>query len=136
VAEKVQAHAEGGFLRALVVDDSKTIRLILRTYLSKMGFQVVEAGDGREGLKRLKEMAQIDLVMVDWNMPEMNGVDFVRAVRSERAYDTLPLVMVTTNAEYEDVATALAAGANEYVMKPFTLDVIREKIGLLGLVKV
>jgi two-component system chemotaxis response regulator CheY len=117
------------------VDDSKTIRLILRQYLDKIGFEVIEAQDGREGLVRLQEMSQADLVLVDWNMPEMNGVDFVRAVRSIRAYDSVPLVMVTTNAELENVTTALEAGANEYIMKPFTQDVIREKLELLGLLK-
>jgi two-component system chemotaxis response regulator CheY len=117
------------------VDDSKTIRLILRQYLDKIGFEVIEAQDGREGLVRLQEMSQADLVLVDWNMPEMNGVDFVRAVRAIRAYDSVPLVMVTTNAELENVTTALEAGANEYIMKPFTQDVIREKLGLLGLLK-
>ena len=120
-------------MQALVVDDSKPIRLILKIYLNKMGFQVEEAGDGREGLSRLKVMSQPDLVLVDWNMPEMDGIEFVRAVREVPAYDSLPLVMITTNAELEDVATALDAGANEYVMKPFTLDVIRGKLILLGL---
>lgn len=122
-------------MHALVVDDSKTIRLILRKYLGKIGFQVIEAGDGREGLVRLHEMSQADLVLVDWNMPEMSGVDFVRAVRAIRAYDSVPLVMVTTNTELENVTIALEAGANEYIMKPFTQDVIREKLGLLGLLK-
>ncbi len=120
-------------MHALVVDDSSTIRMILKKFLTKLGFQVVEAADGREALERLREMAQADLVLVDWNMPEMNGVDFIRAVRAERAYDAVPLVMVTTNVELEQVAAALEAGANEYVMKPFTLDVIREKLELLGL---
>jgi two-component system, chemotaxis family, chemotaxis protein CheY len=124
---------EGGPVHVLVVDDSKTMRLILKRFLDKMGFQVVEAGNGREALDRLREMAKPDLVLVDWNMPEMSGVEFVRSVRTDRTYDTLPLVMVTTNAELEHVAEALEAGANEYVMKPFTLEVIREKLSLLGL---
>jgi two-component system chemotaxis response regulator CheY len=109
--------------------------MILRKYLGKMGFDVVEACNGREGLERLRKMTQTDVVLVDWNMPEMNGVDFVRAVRADHGYDVLPLVMVTTNTEYENVAEALSAGANEYVMKPFTLDMIREKLELLGIVK-
>ena len=122
-------------MQALVVDDSQTIRLILRKYLVKIGFEVVEAADGLEGMARLQEMPQADLVLVDWNMPNMSGVDFVRAVRAIRQYDSLPLVMVTTNTELDQVALALQAGANEYIMKPFTQDVIREKLGLLGLVK-
>ena len=119
-------------MNALVIDDSSTMRLILTRFLRKMGFQVVEAENGREALERLREMGQLDLVLVDWNMPEMNGVDFVKSVRADRSFDNLPLVMVTTNSELEHVAEALEAGANEYVMKPFTMDVIREKLGLLG----
>jgi two-component system chemotaxis response regulator CheY len=122
-------------VQALVVDDSKTIRLILRKYLGKIGFDVVEATDGLEGIARLQEMSQAALVLVDWNMPNMSGVDFVRAVRAIRQYDSLPVVMVTTNTERDQVAMALQAGANEYIMKPFTQDVIREKLGLLGLLK-
>jgi two-component system, chemotaxis family, chemotaxis protein CheY len=122
-------------VRALVVDDSQTIRLILRKYLGKIGFEVVEATDGVEGITRLQEMSRADLVLVDWNMPNMSGVDFVRAVRAIRQYDSLPLVMVTTNTELDQVASALEAGANEYIMKPFTQDVIREKLELLGLLK-
>lgn len=119
-------------MNALVIDDSSTMRLILTRFLAKMGFQVVEAANGREALQRLREMGRTDLVLVDWNMPEMNGVDFVRSVRADHSFDDLPLVMVTTNTELEHVAEALEAGANEYVMKPFTMDVIREKLGLLG----
>jgi len=119
-------------VNALVIDDSSTMRLILKRFLDKMGFHVVEAANGREALERLREMGQTDLVLVDWNMPEMNGVDFVRSVRADRSFDDLPLVMVTTNTELEHVAEALEAGANEYVMKPFTMEVIREKLGLLG----
>ena len=122
-------------MHALVVDDSQTIRLILRKYLGKIGFDVVEATDGVEGITRLREMSQADLVLVDWNMPNMSGVDFVRAVRAIRQYDSLPLVMVTTNTELDQIASALEAGANEYIMKPFTQDVIRGKLELLGLLK-
>src|SRR3984893_18749779 len=127
----MEADREGASVNALVVEDSTTIRMILRQFLGKLGFDVVEAGNGREGLDRLREMTQTDVVLVDWNMPEMNGIDFVRAVRADRGYDVFPLVMVTTNAELENVAEALNAGANEYVMKPFTLEMIREKLELL-----
>jgi two-component system chemotaxis response regulator CheY len=126
---------EGDSVNALVVEDSSTIRLILRKLLGKLGFQVVEACNGVEGLKRLKDMIDATVVIVDWNMPEMSGIDFVRAVRAQAAYDELPLIMVTTNVEAENVTAALDAGANEYVMKPFTLDMIREKLELLGLTK-
>jgi two-component system, chemotaxis family, chemotaxis protein CheY len=122
-------------MRALVVEDSSTIRMILCQYLRKMDFQVVEAADGSEGLQRLKEMAPPDLVLVDWNMPVMSGIDFIRAVRALPLYDPLPLVMVTTNSELDYLGTAIEAGANEYIQKPCTLDALREKLRLLGFLK-
>jgi two-component system, chemotaxis family, chemotaxis protein CheY len=78
-------------------------------------------------------MARADLVMVDWNMPVMDGLAFVRAVRTEIGYAALPMMMVTTNTDRAHVSEALEAGANEYIMKPFTADMIREKLELLGL---
>jgi two-component system chemotaxis response regulator CheY len=120
-------------VRALVIDDSRTIRGILRKFLRELGFEVYEAGDGREALAILNEIHTADLALVDWEMPVMNGVEFVRAVRAKRAYDSLRLMMVTTKAELEDVTQALDAGANEYVMKPFTKEVIEEKLAMLGI---
>jgi len=120
-------------MRALVVEDSKTIRMILCEYLRKMDIQVVEAADGHEALERLKEMSPPNLVLVDWNMPVMSGIDFIRAVRELQIYDPLPLIMVTTNSESEHVGTAMEAGANEYIQKPCTLEALREKLERLGL---
>jgi two-component system chemotaxis response regulator CheY len=122
-------------MRALVVEDSKTIRRILCEYLRKMNIEVVEAADGREALERLKEISPPDLVLVDWNMPVMSGIDFIRAVRELQIYDPLPLIMVTTNSESEYVGTAMDAGANEYIQKPCTLDALREKLERLGVFK-
>jgi len=122
-------------MRVLVVEDSKTIRMILCEYLRKMGIQVLEAGDGREGLERLKEILPPDLVLVDWNMPVMSGIDFIRAVREMHVYDPLPLIMVTTNSEKEYISTAMEAGANLYIQKPCTFDALREKLDALGLLK-
>jgi len=122
-------------MHALVVEDSKTIRTILCEYLRKMNIEAVEAADGRQALERLKEMSPPDLVLVDWNMPVMSGIDFIRAVRELHIYDPLPLIMVTTNSENEHIGTAMEAGANEYIQKPCTFDALREKIELLGLLK-
>lgn len=119
-------------MHVLVVDDSKTIRSILRAYLTKWGFEVTEAVNGADALAQLKQMPRADLVLVDWNMPEMDGMSFLRAVRADPGYDTLPLMMVTTNSELDHVSQALDAGANEYIMKPFTGDMIKEKLELLG----
>ena len=120
-------------MRALIIDDSKAMRCLLGRMLRGRGFEVLEAGNGREGLQRLKESGKIDLALVDWNMPEMNGLDFVRTVRAEQTYDGVLLMMVTTETEMKNVVKALAAGANEYVMKPFTQEVILEKLQILGL---
>jgi two-component system chemotaxis response regulator CheY len=102
-------------------------------YLRKLNFEVVEATDGREALQRLKEMPSPDLVLVDWNMPVMDGIDFIRAVRAQHIYDPLPLVMVTTNSESEHVAKAMEAGANAYIQKPCTLEGLHEKLQRLDL---
>jgi two-component system chemotaxis response regulator CheY len=118
-------------VRALVIDDSRTVRAIIRSILQEMGMEVLEAGNGREALERLRQAPDLGLALVDWNMPVMDGLEFIKAVRAERAYDGLRLVMVTTEAEGEQVARALAAGANEYVMKPFTREVLVAKLTLL-----
>ena len=124
----------GGGMHALIVDDSTTMRLILKAHLQKLGFAVTEAINGRDALVKLHAMGKADVVLVDWNMPEMDGLDFVKAVRAEIGYAALPLMMVTTNSEREHVERALEAGANEYVMKPFTGAMIREKLEMLGFV--
>jgi two-component system chemotaxis response regulator CheY len=109
------------------------MRSILSRMLRGLGFEVLEAGNGREGMQRLQESAKIDLALVDWNMPEMNGLEFIRTVRAEQSYNGVLLMMVTTETEMDNVVRALAAGANEYVMKPFTQEVILEKLQIFGL---
>jgi two-component system, chemotaxis family, chemotaxis protein CheY len=120
-------------MRVLVVDDSATIRKIVTGLLTKWGFDVAEAADGREALDRLQSAtAATDLVLVDWNMPVMDGMTFVREVRAIAAYDQMPLMIMTTNTEIAQVSKALEEGANEYLMKPFTGAMIHEKLELLG----
>ena len=119
-------------MRALIVDDSRAIRTIIKRMLTDVGFEVVEATDGVDALRRLKEIGQADVLLVDWNMPEMNGYDLVCAIRGDHQYDKVPLMMVTSETEMGQMAKALEAGANEYVMKPFTKEVIAEKLALLG----
>ena len=121
------------FMKALVIDDSKAMRIILKQILQAVGGTVEEAGNGQEGLDKLKSMGPTDVVLVDWNMPVMNGLEFVRAIRSDPTHRKTPVMMVTTETEASQMGKALAAGANEYVMKPFTKDVIQEKLKLLGI---
>jgi two-component system chemotaxis response regulator CheY len=121
-------------MRALVIDDSRTVRAIIRKILSDLGLDVVEAADGREGLEQLRREADLELVLVDWNMPEMNGLDFIKAVRSDRAYDAVRIMMVTTETEQGQVLLALKAGANEYVMKPFTREILVAKLSMLDVI--
>lgn len=119
----------------MVIDDSRAMRMILRRLMNQAGFTVVEAGDGLEALAALEQAEQTpDIALIDWNMPNMNGLEFVKAVRADRRHSSMTLMMVTTEAEQSQIVKALAAGAHEYVIKPFTADSIVEKLELLGLV--
>jgi two-component system chemotaxis response regulator CheY len=120
-------------MRALVVDDSKAMRMIIGRTLKGLGHEVVEACDGLDAQERLKDSGTFNVALVDWNMPEMNGYEFICAVRADAAHNDMKLVMVTTEAEMSQVIKALEAGANEYIMKPFTKEMIQEKLQLLGL---
>lgn len=119
-------------LRALVVDDSHAMRVMLGRMLEESGYEVLEAKDGREALECMKRDRKPSIVLVDWNMPQMNGLEFVRAVRKELGDRNCLLMMVTTESETSQMVRALAAGANEYLMKPFTKDALLEKLALLG----
>ncbi len=120
-------------MRALVVDDSSAMRSILRMIFRKAGFEVTEAANGYEAMNQLHETAlPIDLAVVDWNMPVMNGYELVSAIRGEARYDKMRIMMVTTESEIHHIQEVLSKGANEYVMKPFTAEIIREKLQLLG----
>jgi len=122
-------------VRALVVDDSRSMRLILRRILTQIGFEVLEAEDGQVALDMLARMDEPpELATVDWNMPNMNGLEFVTAVRKEARLRDMALMMVTTESEHNQIVRALAAGAHEYVIKPFTAVAIADKLALLGLV--
>jgi two-component system chemotaxis response regulator CheY len=121
-------------MHALVVDDSRAVRMMLKKMLVEVGFDTTsEAGDGKEAMTRLAEIDTPDVMLVDWNMPEMNGLELVRAVRASEEHRDIPIIMVTTETEASQVVRALAAGASEYVMKPFTKDVILDKLEMLGI---
>lgn len=110
------------------------MRSILRMILRKAGFETYEAGNGEEGLRRLELYGVMDLALVDWNMPVMNGLEFVCKVRENSAYAQMCIVMVTTETEFSQMQSALSHGANEYIMKPFTKESVMEKLLLLGMV--
>jgi two-component system chemotaxis response regulator CheY len=115
-------------VKALVVDDSRAMRTIIGQILKGIGFEIVEAGNGREGLDRLDPDQLPRLALVDWNMPEMNGLEFVNAVRRRPEFNAMSIMMVTTETEMSRMADALANGVDEYVMKPFTRDAILQKL--------
>jgi two-component system chemotaxis response regulator CheY len=120
-------------MRALILDDSRAMRMILRRIMRSAGFEVVEAADGRQGLDALAGGPLPDVALVDWNMPGIDGLAFVNAVRDNPDYRPMTLMMVTTESEHDQVVRALAAGAHEYIIKPFTADAIVDKLELLGL---
>ncbi len=122
--------------KAMVVDDSRAIRMILAKTLTELGYQVCQAANGKEALAAIeRENGSISLVLVDWNMPEMNGLEFVQHVRSDSRFSQIPLMMVTTETEMHQMVKALEAGANEYVMKPFTKEIITDKLRLMGVIR-
>ncbi|MEC8050972.1 MAG: response regulator [Myxococcota bacterium] len=120
-------------MKALVIDDSRAIRRILVKTLKELDIEVVEAGHGQEALDKLAAGEEVDLIMVDWNMPEMNGYDFIVAVRAQDKYSEIPIMMVTTESEMSQMTRAIEAGATEYLMKPFTKEMIAEKLDLMGI---
>ena len=119
---------------ALVIDDSRAMRGILRRILLPLGFEVREAADGRAALDLIwNEDLQPVVALIDWNMPVMSGLEFVVAVRKQKPLRQMTLMMVTTESEHGQIVRALAAGAHEYVIKPFTADAIVDKLAYLGL---
>jgi two-component system chemotaxis response regulator CheY len=119
-------------MRAIIVDDSRSIRMMLRRALARRGFEVLEAADGREALGMLGRLGGVDLALVDWHMPEMDGYELVCALRKDARMDRMAIMMVTTETDIAQVQRALAAGANEYLMKPFTDEAFVDKLTLLG----
>jgi len=120
-------------MKALVVDDSSATRFIIARMLREIGCSVLEAENGQQALEVLGENADMTFALVDWNMPVMNGFDLVQAIRKQESYEALKLMMVTTETEMTQVVKAMEAGANEYLMKPFTKEMLVDKIALLGI---
>jgi two-component system, chemotaxis family, chemotaxis protein CheY len=120
--------------KALVVDDSRAVRMIIGKTLREIGFEVSEAANGSQALDLIQaDKAAVNLVLADWNMPEVNGLELLKRLRQDPALASLVVVMVTTETEIDQMAAALEAGANEYVMKPFTRDILVEKLRMTGI---
>jgi two-component system, chemotaxis family, chemotaxis protein CheY len=122
-------------VRALVVDDSRFVRLIVSDALRELGMEVVEAADGVAALAQLERFPDVSLMLLDWNMPEMDGLELLHKVRSQRCYDGLRILMVTAEGEGAQVTRALNAGANEYLMKPFSKEVLVAKLNLMDVLE-
>jgi two-component system, chemotaxis family, chemotaxis protein CheY len=113
---------------ALLVDDARTVRRICRGIVESLGFTVHEAENGQEALDTVRTHPEIELILLDWNMPVMDGLTFLRTLRGEPLPAQPRVVMCTTEAEFTAIATAIQAGADEYIMKPFTEEIVREKV--------
>ena len=118
---------------ALIVDDSRTMRVILRRTLRGLGYEAIEAENGAEALALLESGVTPDVCLVDWYMPVLDGLGFIHAVKQRPDWRHLVLMMVTSEAETSAIVRALAAGAHEYLVKPFTTDAIADKLQILGL---
>ena len=122
---------------ALVIDDSRAMRRVIGRILLDAGFEVLEAGNGQQALDVLDSAPVLpDVCLVDWNMPVMDGLQFVQAVRRDPTRRGVTLMMVTTESEQAQIVRALAAGAHEYLLKPFGADALLDKLGILGLAPV
>lgn len=116
-------------MKMLLVDDSATLRKIAVQMLNKLGFRCIEeAGDGREALERLQAEGDFDILLTDWNMPIMSGLELTQAVRDDAALSSLPILMVTTRSGKQDIVAAMRAGVNNYVTKPFDAETLKAKI--------
>lgn len=115
-------------MKILVVDDFSTMRRIIKNLLRDLGFtNVTEADDGATALPMLKQ-TQFDFLITDWNMPGMQGIDLLKAVRSDPGLASLPVLMVTAEAKRDQIVEAAQAGVNGYIVKPFTATTLKEKI--------
>lgn len=116
-------------MKLLVVDDSSTMRRIIKNTLARLNYKdVVEGEHGLEAWEYLDSNADIDMLITDWNMPEMNGLELVKKVRADERFVDMPIIMVTTEGGKTEVITALKAGVNNYIVKPFTPQVLKEKL--------
>ncbi len=116
-------------MKLLVVDDSSTMRRIIKNTLHRLGYEdILEAEPGLQAWEIMDSVEGIKVLITDWNMPEMNGLDLVKKVRADGRFVDIPIIMVTTEGGKAEVITALKAGVNNYIVKPFTPQVLKEKL--------
>ncbi len=120
-------------MKALIIDDSRAMRSIIAGIVAHLGYQTEPASDGIDALNILEQDPTFDLLLVDWNMPNMNGLEFVKRARADERLAHCKIVMITTETEMDRVMNALDAGADEYVMKPFTREALQEKLTSIDL---
>jgi two-component system, chemotaxis family, chemotaxis protein CheY len=120
-------------MHALLIDDSRAHRLVTSRALVELGFAVTEVETATEGISRLKNQTKFDVILVDWEMPQMDGLDFIKKIRSEPSNLEIPIILMGTTKFLNRLGEAIEAGANEYIMKPFTPDILEMKLELLGL---
>lgn len=115
--------------KILFVDDSPVIKKVVKKSIEAIGYELIEASDGKQGLAVLeKEFKDVKVILSDWNMPVMNGFDFLKAVKANNSYKHIPVIMITTESEKSNINSAIAAGASNYLLKPFKNDELTTKI--------
>lgn len=122
-------------MKILVVDDSALIRSFMRQMLDEMGHQVIEAGNGKEALESFHRHPDVGLILLDWNMPEMDGMQLLDALGAKKLKKRPRIIIVSTECEMEKIVQAMERGADEYIMKPFTKEILEEKLSLLGIAR-
>lgn len=115
-------------MKVLVVDDSAIMRKVIEQILEMLGHEAVPAANGIEAFDQLKQHADVKLILLDWNMPEMNGIEFLRAVKDRPGLDKIPVIMLTTESERRKMIEAIEAGAKHYLTKPFQPETLATKI--------
>ena len=117
---------------ALIIDDSRAMRGIIKRIITPLGFDAIEAENGQDGLEKLKQFSDtLELILVDWNMPVMDGLQFIKILREDESLRRICVIMITTETEPAQMARALLAGADEFVMKPFTAEILIQRLQLL-----
>lgn len=121
-------------MEILIVDDSLTARMMVQKFLNELGLgQAHVAEDGAQALLKAQKLAPLDLITLDWNMPEMDGFELLKALRENPQFAQTKILMITTETGMTKMVDALEAGANEYIMKPFTCEMLAEKLQIMGL---